>query len=313
MIATTLLPEPNGSALGNIARFTLERAGRTYRRLRFQVQGVGAGTGGTGTVLDFRNVVEYVRVLVNSVEVMRFNPKEKRCHADIYNVNGDSLGLDFMDIPLAIPGLKDSDWPTGKMKSFQVELKLVAALPVPGGTPNPLNSFTGVIGWGMWEPWPDADLGDVVTLQTHSPAVGAVGWNKVQVIPALDNIASIKSIFLIAPAVAPDLVNAWARTNISAVKVLIGGVEIFDQTKAANDEALSNSPFHYTAFSNGVRGFFIPFDLTGKWQDYMPLLDSKGRRMSFELQYEIASGATPERIDLLIEGVKPGASAPSVA
>lgn len=310
MIATTLLPEPNGSALGSICRFTLERAGRTYRRLRFQVHGVGAGSGGTPAVLDFRHVVEYVRVLVNSVEVMRFNPKEKRCLADHYNLNADALALDFMDIPLALPGLRDSDWPTGKMKSFQVELKLVAALPSGG---DPVNSFTGITGWGLWEPWPDADLGNVVTLQTHSPSVGAVGWNKVQVVPALDNIASIKSIFLIAPAVAPNLVNAWARTNISAVKVLIGGVEVFDQPKAANDEALANSPFHHSAFAGGTRGFLVPFDLTNRWEDYAPLLDKSGRRMSFELQYQIASGATPERIDMLIEGVQPGYSAPSAA
>lgn len=78
MLRTTLLPEPNGTSLGNVATSTLETAGRTYHNLRFQALGVGASTGGTGTILDIRNVVEYVRVLVNSKEVMKFNPKEKR-------------------------------------------------------------------------------------------------------------------------------------------------------------------------------------------------------------------------------------------
>lgn len=309
MLRKTLLPEPNGTSLGNVATFTLETAGRTYHNLRFQALGVGAGTGGTGTVLDIRNVVEYVRVLVNSKEVMKFNPKELRCLRDYDNVTNDSVRADFLDIPLSRVGVPGSDWPTGQMKKFQVELKLVAALPVPGGSPNPLNSFTGFKAWGSWEPWADAPLGNVVTLQTHTPKMPAVGWNTIEVIPALDNIANIRSIYLVAPAVAPNLTNAWARTNISAVKVSIGGEEVLNTILAENDREIEASPYRILPTQYG---FLVMFDTTGSWKDYGSLLGPDGRRLSFKLEYEVVAGATPETVVMLIDGVQP-ASAPPAA
>lgn len=302
MLRKTLLPEPNGDSLGNVATFTLETAGRTYHNLRFQVLGVGADN----TVLNFRHVVEYVRVLVNSKEVMKFAPKELRYLHDYENVNGDALALDMIDIPLSRAGVPGSDWPTGLMKKFQVELKLVAALPT-GGTP--ANSFTGFRAWGHWEPWADAPLGNVVTIQTHTPKLPAVGWNTVEVVPALDNIANLRSILLAAPAVAPNLTNAWVRNSITAVKVHIGGETVIDTTKAENDQELSRSP--YRIQPGAQYGFLIQFDATNKWQDYGALLDAKGRRQSFKLEYEVAAGVTPEQIVMLVDGVQPAAAAPA--
>ena len=308
MLRKTLLPEPNGTSLGNVATFTLETAGRTYHNLRFQALGVGAGTGGTGTVLDIRNVVEYVRVLVNSKEVMKFNPKELRNLTDYANVTNDSRASDFLDLPLSRLNVPGSDWPTGRMKKFQVEMKLVAALPVPGGTPNPLNSFTGFRAWGVWEPLADAPLGNVVTLQTHTPKLPAVGWNSVESVPALDNIANLRSIYLVAPAVAPNLTNGWVRTNVSAVKLSIGGEEVLNTTLAENDEELAVSPFRIKPTQYG---FLVMLDSTNKWQDYGALLDQQGRRMSFKFEYEVVAGATPETVVMLIDGVQPAEPAPA--
>lgn len=310
MIRLLKLSPPNGGIqLGSTINFNLPTDGRTYHKLRVQVLGVGAGSGGVGTVLEARHVIEYAQVLLDSKAQLTVDPKSLREYQDADNIKGDALRNDILEIPLARPGQKDSDWPLGSFKTAQLALKLVSALPS-GGTP--ANSLTGIEVWAEFEPWANAPIGTIASFAKHSMGVPLEGDNKYEVIPALDNFANLRGVFFFTDPAAGSLTDATAYTRIRNVKVEVDDVLVLDVSKEMMVQTLAQLP--HKKIPATVNGFYLPCDLRNNSADYFALfgLDGKRKPIRFTVNYDqTTGGASTAQLHMLIDGVRGAAPAPA--
>lgn len=303
---TKLAPAIGALQLGSASVFNIPTDGRTYHKLRVQVQGVGAGS----TVLEARHCIEYAQVLLDSKSVLHVEPKALRQYQNAENTKGDALRNDVLEIPLSRIGQRDSDWPLGSFKTAQLSLQIASVLPTGG---SPVNSLTGIEVWAEWEPWANAPLGTVVSFAKHAVAAPTEGDNKYEVIPALDQFANLRGLFLYCQAAggaSGTLEDTTAYTRIRSVKVEIDEQLVIDVTKEMMIQTLAQLPHKKIPGTPG--GFYVPCDLRNNSADYLALFGPDGKRKPVRITVNWDATSTAP-LHFLIEGVRGAAPAPQAA
>lgn len=287
-------PQPGGKSTSKLAVGAL-----AYHRLKLQVVGAGPAA----ATLDLRNVVDTITLFKDDKPFMVFYPKAWREWQDYSNLNNDPLPVDFISLPLAMFGLRGSEWMTGNMKSLYVEVKVVDALPAN-------TTFTKINGWMEFDKLAaPQDFGRAIIHNTKQlNQVPIEGPNNDFDNIELNDISSLGGFFIHVPPTAGNLTNNAAALAIRSVELHIGGEIAFSITKEALAEQLSTTPYYINPANE--YGFPVILNETLYIDDFHPLVvpgvnGAPAQRLPIRLKLDWDTGAAAgAKLSLLYWGIR---------
>ena len=300
MLTTAELPAFSTAVLGSTSVCELPILKRSFHDLTLKVE----GTGPNGTTLDVRHVIESVELFQSGKSKSLIRPNQFMRYQEFLNATADPIPTNVLFIPLARPGVRGTDWATGDMESFQISVKLKAALYNVSG--QSAAAFTRLTGNMTYEPLPaPANRGDVYLHQTISQPAPSAGWNTIDNL-TVNNLAALSRLFFMCQAPGTDTTDFRAAA-ITQVKIRIGEVDVYNQTKAIVETSLVYNPFYKSATSSALTmGFPVMLDRNNRIEDVPRLFDGRSRLpVRVEYYWDTAIAAVAP-FDILIEGVEPG-------
>lgn len=292
------MPQFDAPQAGGKATSKLAVGARAYHRLKLQV----VGSGPAAATLDVRNVVDTVTIFKDDKPFMVFYPKAWAEWQDYNELNGDTRPVDFINIPLAMFGLRNSEWMTGNMKSLYVEVKVVDTLPAN-------TTFTKINGWMEYDKLAaPVDFGNAilhnVKALNETPVEGPGNdFDNIE----LNDISALGGFFIFVPPTGANLTNNIAFLGIRSAELLIGGETVFTITAAALQEFLSSTPYYKNPATE--YGFPLILNETLYIDDFHPLtvpgVNGPSVRLPIRLKLDWdATAATPAKLSLLYWGLR---------
>ena len=300
MLITAELPAFTTAQLGANSVCALPLLKRSFHDLTLKVE----GTGPNGTTLDVRHVVEYVELFQSGKSKLLLKPGQFLRYQEFLNTTDDAFPTNALFLPLARPGVLGSDWATGDMESFQISVKLKSALYNVNG--QSAAAFTRLTGSMTYEPLAaPVNRGDVFLLNTISQPAPSAGWNTIDNL-TVNNLAALSRLYFMCQAPGTDLTDLRASA-INQVKIRVGEMDIYNQTKALVEIFLTHSPFYKNGVGSALTmGFPVILDRNNRVADLPRLFDGRSR-LPVRVEYFWDSAvAAPAPFDILLEGIELG-------
>ena len=265
-----LPPFNSAPAVGTQPVCNVELRGRSFNGITLRVR----GTGPSSAVLDVRNVITDVEVLINGKPVSTYKPKLSAQFRAYENTNGDTLPVDYLYIPFEQPGVRGSELGTADLDTLQIRVSVVAALPAN-------TTFTGIDATASYflesVPRAEAFVQRIIT-----PRMTTLGEN---VFSNLDfgSIVKLRKLFLMCLPATADLEatgTANANAAIQRVRIKVGDLPIWDAKREDVDFLVAQSPLYKRPASQF--GHLIPLDLNLDPADYQ-VINLNNRALPFEM------------------------------
>lgn len=269
-ILQPLPPFNSAPTAGTSPVLTVPHRGRSFTHINLRV----IGSGPSSAVLDVRNVVTSIEVLINDKPVSIYLPKLWQQYVGYMNQNGDTPAVDMISIPFESPGVRGSELGTADIETLQVRVNVVAALPAS-------TTFTGVdasAGYFLESvPRAEAFVHRIIT-----PKMTAVGEN---VFSNLDfgSIVKLRRLFLMCLPATADLAVTGAlnaNTAITRCRIKVGDLPVWDAKSQDVNFVLNQSPLY--KIPGTQYGHFIPLDLNLNSDDFQ-VIKLGDTRLPFEL------------------------------
>lgn len=262
--------------------------GRSFNWIALRV----IGTGPSSAVLDVRNVISDIEVLINDKPVSTFKPKLWQQYLAYQNVNGATPAVDMIWIPFEVLGVPNSELGTADLDSLQIRCTIAAD---PTST-----TFTRIDAWACYfkenAPRAEAFIHRIVT-----PKMTAAGEN---VFSNLDfgGIVKLRRMFLMCLPATADLAvtgSLNAYTAITRARIKVGDLPVWDATKELVNYALARSNLYRVPSTQ--YGHMIPLDLNNDARDYQ-VIRVNDQPLPVELIVDWDSGTTATQLLIVAEG-----------
>ena len=290
-IVQPLPPFNSAPTAGTSPVLTVPHRGRSFSYIALRVR----GSGPSSAVLDVRNVVTSVEVLINDKPVSTYLPKLWAQYAAYLNQNGDTPAVDMLLIPFESPGVRGSELGTADIETLQLRVNVVAALPSS-------TTFTGIDASACYflenVPRAEAFVHRIIT-----PKMTAAGEN---VFSNLDfgSIVKLRRLFLMCLPATADLAVTGAlnaNTAITRARIKVGDLPVWDAKSEDVNFLLNQSPLY--KIPGTQYGHFIPLDLNLNSDDFQ-VIKLGDTRLPFELVVEWDSGVTATQLLIVAEGTE---------
>lgn len=290
-IIEPLPPFPSAPSAGTSPVLLIPHAGRSFSGITLRV----IGSGPSSAVLDVRNVVDSIEVLVDSQPVNTYKPKLWRQYTEYFNLTGDTPAVDYIHIPFASPGVPNSEWGTRGMKSLQVKVNVVASLPAN-------TTFTDIHAHAEYFV-EDAPRGEYIVHRIITPKMTQDGEN---VFSDLDfgDMTKIRRMFLMCLPATADLaqtgsVNAY--TAISRSRLKVGNLPVWDSKQQDVHYLAAKSPL--IKVPSTQYGHLIDLDSNLDPEDWQ-IIKVGDRRLPVELRVDWGNSITATQLQIVCEGVQ---------
>lgn len=251
------LPPFNSSPVaGTSPVLTAPHRGRSFSWIALRVR----GSGPSSAVLDVRNVVSSIEVLINDKPVSTYVPKLWQQFVAYLNQNGDTPAVDHILIPFESPGVANSELGTADIQTLQIRVNVVASLPAN-------TSFTGIDASACYylESVPRAEA---LVHRIITPKMTAAGENNFSNLD-FGSIVKLRRLFLMCLPDTADLEVTGgknARSAITRARLKVGDLPVWDSTKENTYFLLNQSPLY--KIPGTQYGHMMPLDLNLNANDF---------------------------------------------
>ncbi len=286
------LPPFNGApTAGTSPILNVPFAGRSFSWIALRV----IGSGPSSAVLDVRSVIDSVEVLVDSQPVNTYKPKLWRQFTEYFNVTGDTPAVDYMLIPFASPGVRGSEWGTRGMKSLQVKVNVVAALPAS-------TTFTDINAHAEYF-LEDAPRGEYLVHKVITPKMTQDGEN---VFTDFDfgDMTKVRRLFFFCMPATADLAQTGAinaNTAISRSRIKIGNLPVWDSKLQDVNFMSAHSPL--VKIPATQYGHLVDLDKNLDPDDWQ-IIKVGDRKLPVEVRIDWGNSITATQMVCLVEGVE---------
>ncbi len=255
-IIQKLPPLSSAPTPGTSPAFVVPIRGRSFAWINLRV----IGSGPSSAVLDVRNVVDSIELLINDRPVSTYRPKLWTQYTSYLNLQGDPRAVDCINIPFSSLGIPASELGTKDINSLQVRVNVVGALPAS-------TTFTGIDGVACYY-LEDVARGEAIVHRVISPKMTAAGENVFTNLDFGDIVKLRRLFFMCLPATADLAVTGAlnAYTAITRVRVKVGDLPVWDMKKEENDFLLADSALYKVPGTQ--YGAFVPLDLNYNSGDF---------------------------------------------
>lgn len=286
------LPPFNSAPIaGTSPVLTVPHRGRSFSFIQLRVR----GSGPSSAVLDVRNVISSIEVLINDKPVSTYLPKLWQQFVAYLNQNGDTPAVDHILIPFESPGVANSELGTADIQTLQIRVNVVAALPAN-------TTFTGIDASACYylENVPRAEA---LVHRIITPKMTAAGENNFSNLD-FGSIVKLRRMFLMCLPATADLAvtgSLNAYTAITRARLKVGDLPVWDSTKENTDFLLHQSPLY--KIPGTQYGHFMPLDLNLNDKDFQ-IIRVEDTRLPVELVIDWDSGTTATQLLIVAEGTE---------
>lgn len=285
-----LPPFNSAPTAGTSPVLTVPHRGRSFKWISLRVRGEGPSS----AVLDVRNVITSIEVLINDKPVSTYLPKLWQQYVAYLNQNGDTPAVDYILIPFEAAGIRDSELGTADIQTLQIRVNVVAALPSS-------TTFTGIDAHACYylESVPRAEA---LVHRIITPKMTADGENNFSNLD-FGSIVKLRRLFLMCLPATADLAvtgSLNAYTAITRARLKVGDLPVWDSTKQATDFLLHQSPLY--KIPGTQYGHMIPLDLNLNPGDFQ-IIRLGDTRLPVELVIDWAT-VTATQMLIVAEGTE---------
>ncbi len=287
-----LLPPFNTAPAAGISPvLTVPHRGRSFKWIALRVR----GSGPSSAVLDVRNVVTSVEVLINNKTVSTYLPKLWAQYMAYLNVTSDTPAVDLLYIPFESAGVPNSELGTADVDTVQVKVNVVASLPAN-------TTFTGIDAQAAYY-LENAPRAEALVHRVITPKMTATGEN---VFSNLDfgSIVRLRRLFLMCLPDTADLAQTGsvnANTAITRARLKVGNLTVWDATAEQLNFLLDHSPLYKRPSTQ--YGHFIPLDLNLDARDWQ-IIRVGDKPQPVELIIDWGNSITATQLQIIAEGTE---------
>lgn len=290
-IVQPLPPFNSAPTAGTSPVLTVPLRGRSFNWIALRVR----GSGPSAAVLDVRNVVTSVEVLINDKPVSTYLPKLWVQYVAYLNQNGDTPAVDMMLIPFESPGVGKSELGTADISTLQIRVNVVAALPAS-------TTFTGIDAQACYF-LESVPRGEAFVHRVITPKMTADGENNFSNLD-FGSIVRLRRLFLMCLPATADLAQTGAvnaNTAITRCRLKVGDLPVWDAKAEDVNFLLNQSPLYKIPVTQ--YGHFIPLDLNLNPADFQTIRVGN-TPLPVELVVDWGNSITPTQLLIIAEGTE---------